>query len=752
MPGHPNLFDALRPSRRRMLGLGAAGTLTALTAVVASGGRANAVDATVMTVNPRTSTAAINAWLAVGGVRVLRGAAVLSGPLVIRSGTQLDASAASVTGAIGDNVLRNAAANPSARTTASVRAGSNVVTTKAAVFSTAMVGRRVQVLGAGPRSGNAKAPGSMYGRIVSVQSSTRATLDVAATSTLPSAATSVFPPNDGDISIVGGTWTNRSKNSVSQTTESHGLLIRRAARVSLTGLTVHSTGSAQVGGQYAVSFGDVTDVTVEDVAFIDTASDGVHFQGPSSRIAVRRITGERTGDDLVAFTTVDGQTHAGSRLGDCEGDITDVVVEDVRGKQCLCLLKVTSGIGGNGVQRRIRRFSASGLAGSVTGRSPVQIVNYAGPTWFEGTVSGVTATGSSGTVVNVDVRTLGALVVEDVALPAGARAAVDGIVRVAASSASSVTVRRVTNRSTGAGAASGVALAVGSVRTVAVSGVACPVLAPQFDSVKLVKASATITSLTVTDDSSAARAGNVFALAASGYRIANATFARLTRSTGSVWAADKDSSVGTAISISSFKNGRAVALLRAPASIGVQGLSQPAGSGAAVRVNSAAASPVRVVVDGTSTRPATLVSRTAKQKVSVVSPFIAVDAALLTPRDGDVVLNSGTKYARSQLRWDAKAKKWRATTVARPKPTPAPQPTPKPTPKPTPTPAPSASPTTPAPSPSAPAPSASPSAPTAPVTPDPTASAPVTPAPSAPTPTDAPTASPTATATASATP
>lgn len=739
MPGHPNPLDALRPSRRRMLGLSAAGTLGALTAVVASGGRANAVDATVMTVTPRTSTAAINAWLAVGGVRVLRGAAVLSGPLVVRSGTQLDASAASVTGAVGDNVLRNAAAIPSARTTASVRAGSPVVTTKAAVFSTAMVGRRVQVLGAGPRAGNSAAPGSMYGRIVSVQSSTRATLDVPATSTLTAAPTSVFPPNDGDISITGGTWTNRSKNSVSQTTESHGLLIRRASRVTLSGLTVHSTGSAQVGGQYAVSFGDVTDVTVEDVAFIDTASDGVHFQGPSARIAVRRITGERTGDDLVAFTTVDGQTHAGSKLGDCEGDITDVVVEDVQGKHCLCLLKVTSGIGANGVQRRIRRFTATGLAGTVSGRSPVQIVNYAGPTWFEGTVSGVTATGTSGTVVNVDVRTLGALVVEDVALPAGARAAVDGIVRIAAASASSVTVRRVTNRSLAAGAASGVALAVGTTPSVTVSGVACPVLAPQFDSVKLVRASATIRALTITDDSSAARGGNVFALAAAGYRITTATFARLSRSTGSVWAADADSSSTTAMTISGFRGGRAVALLRAPASVDVQGLAQPAGSGAALRLNSGAASPVRAVVDGTSSRPATLVSRTAKQKVSVVSPFVAVDAALLTPRDGDVVLNAGTKYARSQLRWDAAGRKWRTTSVARPKPTPAPAP------KPSPTPTPSASPSAPAPSasPSAPAPSASPTAPSAPVTPDPSASAPVTPAPSAtstptPVPTDTP--------------
>ncbi|MBK0296635.1 hypothetical protein IAE22_32215, partial [Bacillus sp. S34] len=109
-------------------------------------------------------------------------------------------------------------------------------------------------------------------------------------------------------------------------------------------------------------------------------------------------------------TTVDGQSYNGSRLGDCEGDITDVTVEDVYGQSCLCLLKVTSGTGAAGAQRHIRRFTASGLAGSVTGRSPVQIVDYAGPTWFEGTISDVTALGNGGPSVNVAVGNLGNLV------------------------------------------------------------------------------------------------------------------------------------------------------------------------------------------------------------------------------------------------------------------------------------------------------------------------------------------------------
>lgn len=551
MPGLPSLHSTL-PSRRRALGLAAVGAFTAVATAVTSARSASAADATTMAVTPRSSTAAVNAWLAAGGVRVLRGTIVLTAPLVIPAGTHLDATSASITGPASDNVLRNQAAVPTATTTAAVKAGSAVVVTKAAVFSAASVGRAVQVLGV------------------------------------------------------------------------------------------------------------------------------------------------RTGDDLVAFTTVDGQSYNGSRLGDCEGDITDVTVEDVYGQSCLCLLKVTSGTGAAGAQRHIRRFTASGLAGSVTGRSPVQIVDYAGPTWFEGTISDVTALGNGGPSVNVAVGTLGNLVVQDVTWPASAPAPTGGIVRVSATSASSVTVRRLTNRSIRTGNGIGVALAVASVGTASIGNVSCPVLAPKFDSVRLVRAAAKIGTLAISDDSSAARDGNVFAIdaAAKGYRITKASFARVSRASGSLWVADADATTSTAISVVGVQGGRALALLRAPAQITVQDTKQPGASGAGVRLNSAAASPVRVVVDST-TRPGALLSRTASQRVSAVSPFVTVDAALLTPSNADVVLNSGKKYTAGQIKWDAAAKRWRTTTVKAPAPTPKPTPsTPTPT-TPTATPAPS---TTPAPS------------------------------------------------------
>lgn len=716
MPGSPTRTSTM-PSRRRALGLAAVGAVSAAVTVATTGRPAAAADPTTMSVTPRSSTAAVNAWLAGGGERVLRGTIVLTAPLVVPAGTHLDATAASVTGPQSDNVLRNQASLPTATTTASVRAGSTAVTTAAPVFSAASVGRAVQVVGVGPHGGRTDAPGSMYGRVVSVQSSTRATLSVPATSTASRATAYLFPPDDIDITITGGTWTNRNANGLSQTTQSHGLLLRRASGVSLRNLTVHSTGNPQVGGQYAVSFGDVRDVTVEDVAFVDTASDGVHFQGPSARLAVRRITGVRTGDDLVAFTTVDGQSHAGSRLGDTEGDITDVTVEDVEGRSCLCLLKVTSGTGAAGAQRRIRRFTATGLTGNVTGSSPVVVMDYAGPTWFEGTISGVSAIGHGGPAVKVAVGALGDLVVEDVERPARSVAATDGIVRITAGSASSITVRRLTNRSVGTGNAVGVALAVGSVGSLAVSGVACPVLAPRFESVRLLRAGSTIRTLSISDDTSAARDGNVFAVdaVAKGYRITTASFARIQRTAGSVWVADADSSAPTTITVDGCRGGRAIALLRAPARLTVRGSSQPAASGAGVRLNSAAASPVRLLVE-TTERPGMLVSRTAGQRVSAVSPFVAVDAALLTPSDGDVVRNAGKKYPSGQLRWDAKAKQWKRTTVTAPT---------------TSTPAPSA----PSPTPSAPAPT-------------PSASSSPTPA----APTDAPSATPVPSSTGEATP
>lgn len=694
-----------------------------------------AADDDTLVVTPRTATADINAWLArrdpSTGTRRLVGAAVLTAPLVVLSGTRLDASGASITGPATTNILRNAAAVPAATATVSVVAGSGSVVARSAVFTAAMVGRRVQVLGAGPRAGRIGAPGSMYGTITAVSSGTTATLDVLATTSMSAATALLFPPNDSAVSITGGTWTNRNKNTLSQTTESHGLLIRRASDVTLSGLTLLSTGSRQVGGQYAISLGDVTDVTATDLAFVDTASDGIHFQGPAARLTVQRITGDRTGDDLVAFTTVDGQSRDGSLLGDCEGDIADVVVEDVQGNDCHTHLKVTSGTGAAGKQRRLQRFSAKGISGTATGGSPVNVVDYAGPTWFAGSIAQVTATAGANPMVNIAARTLGAVTVEDVTWPASSPAPAAGIVRFSGKTAGTITVNRLTNRSVAGSTAdttgSGVLLAYETVSTIAVSGVSCPVLASHFDSLQLGMPGVKISSLSISDDTSAARTGNVFAIPASAarYTIKAATFDRIERTTGSAWAAESDGTrTTTAITVQEMDGGRAVALMRTPALLTIRTLTQPGASGAAVRLNSTNASPFRIVVDDDSARPQPLLSRTATQAVSVTGAAIGVDAGLLTPMDGDVVRNTGTRFPSGVIRWDAASKQWRPTSGATANavpgspPTSAATPAPSAVPTPAATPVPSAVPTPAAPA--APAPSA---APTAPATPEPTATA-----------------------------
>jgi hypothetical protein len=649
-------------TRRTLLGLLAAGSAGGALDVAAGSPVTTPTADVVLTATARTATATVNAWLArtdLGtGYRRLRGTVVLTAPLVVPAGVHLDATGADVTGPRRDNLLRNAAAIPLARTNGSIRAGSSTLVTAHPVFAEANVGQRVQVIGVGPRAGRRRAPGSLYARITEVTSPRRVTLDRPADSTGHEATVYLHPPIDVGITIRGGTWTNRNKNRIAQTTQSHGIVIRRVTDLTLSGMTVRSVGGPQIGGQYAVSLGDVTGVTVTDMRFVDTASDGLHITGPARDVVLRRLSGRRTGDDLVAFTAVDGQTRDGSRLGDCEGDITDVVVEDLHSDECHSLLKLTSGIGAGGRQRHVRGFSATGVHGAVTGASPVNVLDYCGPTSFSGTIGFVTATHVGSPSVNVQASRLGRVTVSDVIWPAWARAPKDGVVSFRGASAESITVRGVTSRSV-AGRSDqpgcAVRLAVRSVREVHVEGTRCPVLAPHFDTVQLGAARMRIQLLTVADDRSAARTGDVLSLreGAARYRIGTARFTAITRTGGSVWAADEDGdpdAPATSITVDGLEGGRAVALLRSPARITLRDVRQRAGSDAAVRLESPTASPVRVLVEDTRRR-APLVSRSARQRVSAVSSTVATDVRELTPFPGDVVRNTSTRPAPGLLEY-----------------------------------------------------------------------------------------------------
>ncbi|MEN0102220.1 MAG: hypothetical protein AAGC90_04775 [Curtobacterium sp.] len=718
-------------TRRTMIGLAGIGLAGAVLGEATTASAASAVGAR-FTATAKTTTDELNRWLAARDstrIRRLTGVVVLTKPLVVPTNTLLDAHGATITGPPTDNVLRNAASIATVVTSVAVTAGSPVVTSAAGAFTADMVGRRIQVLDAGSRAWRPGAPTSLYGRVVAVTSPGQATLDVPATSTLTAQAY-VYPVADTDITIQGGTWINRNKNSLSQKLSSHGFLIRRASGVTIADLTVKGQGTKQMGGQYAISLGDVSDVTVSKITFTNTSSDGLHFQGPASKLRISDITGSNSGDDLVAFTGVDGKSRDGSRLGDVEGDITDVVLRNVRGSGCHTHLKITSGVGAGEVQRHVSGFTATGISGTVSsGGAPVNVVDYAGSTSFSGSITGVTATPSGASaMVNVGPSILGDLVVGDVTWTT-AKVPTNGIVRVVQSAttptvtAGSVTVRNVVRKDTAGKitdtTGAGLVLGTRTLGTLTVSGVGCPVPAPHFDSVQLASAGMRIDSVSIASDSSAARTGNVlvFPVSSKGYSIGAATFSSISRSTGSLWSADADGDgTSTDIAVRGYSGGKAVALLRSPASIGIVDLAQPAGTGAAVRLTSAAASPVRITTER-STRPPVLVSRSGAQRVSASSPTIVVDSSLLTPLDGDVVLDP--LLGSTPQRYDAASATWSSaqpqptvpqaptpapTTTQAPAPTPTQTQTPVPTPVPAGTPAPSS---TPVPS-STPTPSAEP--------------------------------------------
>jgi hypothetical protein len=659
-------------SRRELIGWTATGVLGAFSPALAR--EANSAIGALFRSSSSTSTEAVNAWLAVPAaatIKRLTGTIKLTSPLIVPANTILDATGATITGPAKDNILKNAAAVPAFTTTANVTAASTTVVIASAVFTAAMVGQRVQVLGAGPRAGTPTAPGSMYGIITAVISPTQVTLDTPATTSLNNAKAFVYPPLDQNITIRGGTWINQNKNALAQTTQSHGFLLRRINGLTITNVTVKSTGTKQVGGQYAISIGDCTTVLANQLTFTNTASDGIHVQGPASGITIQNIVGTNTGDDLVAFTGVDGQSQKGSLLGDVEGDISNVLVSNIRGTNCRTHLKITSGTGANGIQRRITGFRATGISGTAANGAPVNIEDYAGKTSFSGTIQNVTATPSAyGPIIVTSTDSLTGLVIDGVTWPASMKSSPQGgIVSIKTSTADSITVKNVTNKSVAGRltdlAGCGLHLSGATFGTLNVSGVSCPVAAPHFDSVQLGSPKTRIATVNISNDTSSAKTGNVLYVpkTSAGYVLGNVAFSNITRSTGSVLVADSDGAAANMnLSVTKMRGGKAIALLRTPATVTLSDVAQPAGGGAAVRLNSPAASPVRVVVTG-STRPPTLISRTGAQVVSALSPTIVVDTTLLTPREGDVVLGAVAKNGKPGLiTYSAASATWKATS------------------------------------------------------------------------------------------
>lgn len=573
---------------------------------------------------------------------------VLSDALVIRSGTSLDMTGCVINGNAAKNMLKNAAAIPARSVTdAATTAGSATVTSATANFAAGDVGKAVQVVGAGPDFGNGLAPGSLYATITAVNSATSVTVSRNARLTKTGATLNVFPDRDSGISIIGGTWNAGQKDATAQTLNGHTFLLRRVDDLALSGIKLTSTRTGQ-GGSYGISLADAVRVRANGLT-LATGSDGIHTAGPAQYIDIRGVQGT-TGDDMVAFTCMDGRTVNGSLLGDTDGDITDVTVRDILPNGSWTALKVTSGTGSENVPRWVRRFTASGIVGSTTA-IPVNVIDYAGSGGFEGQIESVdvvTTTGTSsvvistGTVPAVRIRNItwdgnspvapsngvvslgsaiGTAYIDGVTVLGGWTGTLNAAITISASVASLLASNlQITASSTGGQTCHGVCIK-GAGLTIA--HLAVSKVYRLSDGGNLIQIDSTATTLNL---------GEVEV--ADGYMVK-----------GSVLNWSPTSTNTTRARISNWRQtGGALVIPGNPCEVNLANVEIAASAGA-VRASVTAATPLRVRCSNVAVTSGTLLSRTASQAVSATGLSATADLSMLTPIDQDIVNNTNGALA-----------------------------------------------------------------------------------------------------------
>lgn len=266
------------------------------------------------TATPSTTVAQINEWLATpyAGVKRLAGAASINAPLIIPSDTTLDATGATISLTIAGHMVQNGAVTP-LRTSAgdaAVTAGSSTVTSATGAFTAADIGRAISVSFVDATRGV-----NVYAKITAINSATSVTVDTPPMFTETGGTVKVFG-RDKNIHIKGGKW-NRQNNGGAGN-QAHSLFLRRVDNSSVKGIEFFSQ-----GGKYAVSYGDYTNVLIEN-HYTESSSDAMHFTGPGTNTVVRGVTG-RSGDDTVPFTTTDYGAY-----NDCHGSFKNIHISDVR--------------------------------------------------------------------------------------------------------------------------------------------------------------------------------------------------------------------------------------------------------------------------------------------------------------------------------------------------------------------------------------------------------------------------------------
>jgi hypothetical protein len=258
----------------------------------------------------------VTAWLAVpyAGRKRLTGSATIAAPIVIPSNTYLDATGATITLAPGAQcqMLKNAAVAPlrAGSADAVVTGGSTTVTTATGAFTSADVGRTLQVAFT-----NESVRGSnVYAKIVTVNSATSVVVDNACNFTESGGIARVYG-RDINISITGGIWDAGANTGTALQAEV--MFLRRIDKLRVANLSPRATGRCQ-----GIGVGDCKGVLVENVDAA-VSSDLIHLTGPCSDVVVRNITGT-SGDDVIGCTTSDSPGY-----NDVHGSFRNMHFSDV---------------------------------------------------------------------------------------------------------------------------------------------------------------------------------------------------------------------------------------------------------------------------------------------------------------------------------------------------------------------------------------------------------------------------------------
>ncbi len=122
-------------------------------------------------------------------------------------------------------------------------------------------------------------------------------------------------PRDRNIAIIGGrweeSWTSRAgygKTGMYDENRSFYGVSTCMLFNNLDGLTLRDMTFVHTAG-FSVQTGDITDVDVDNITFVECFADGLHLNGNSENLRITNVRGQ-VGDDLVALNMYDWQNSS----------------------------------------------------------------------------------------------------------------------------------------------------------------------------------------------------------------------------------------------------------------------------------------------------------------------------------------------------------------------------------------------------------------------------------------------------------